>query len=598
MKLTLATVVALFLLASSSGAEPAFQCPQPGTVIAYSDGSSLTFTDQAGMTCHARTKTGLLAPLYLGLILPGADLEKNQGEHLLPLRVGSEITFMSSSPTANATGNLVDTVKEAYFDNTVKVVGQEKLVTAAGAFDTFVIEWHRQVRGRWSGAWVATVWLAPELGSTVKFKFETRQGYGRDLAYEITSLTLPTRNAAPTDRAAPAAEAQAAATETVTLEQVGGTFRVPAQVNGGITLSFVLDTGASDVAIPADVVQMLTRAGTVSSRDFMGTKTYVMADGSKLPGEAFTLHELTVGNHTIKNVIAHVAPVQGQLLLGQSLLSQLPAWTIDYKQHALVISSSAGALGAGATAPPATPAQMSAVVPMAAAPPPATPAPAPPPAAPKAASAAFLPSPPVPVSASPPPATVAAQPAVVATVPVTRAVARITGDIAFKCPRSGTIVEYSNGTTLKFGGGSGLRCAYMDQAYKEREKFGVFADDAKFLDAGLDKLWPLTTGKEQTIGVSVSGGYLRQHFAVLRTETVATPAGSFDTVAVEQEESGVGAQTAKRLFWYAPELGLIVKSTFTLVRATDAASRATGYATATLIPGDYQAVRIEVPSRP
>jgi clan AA aspartic protease (TIGR02281 family) len=589
VKLTLAMAVFLVLLASSSEAEPAFQCPQPGTVIAYSDGTTLTFTEQAGMTCRARTQQGFLLPLYLGLILPGADLEKNQGERLLPLRVGSAIDFASSSTTANATGVLVDTIKEAYYDNTVKVVGQEKLVTAAGTFDTLVVEWHRQVRGRWSGTWVTTTWLALELGASVKFKFETRAGYGRDTAYEIASIVLPRQSSASTARVAPAPEARGGGADTVPLEQVGGTFRVPAQVNGGITLNFVLDNGASDVAITEDVVQMLTRAGAVSSRDFMGTKTYVMADGSKLPGEAFTLHELTVGSHTIKDVTAHVAPVQGHLLLGQSFLSQLPAWTIDYKQHALVIGGSAGGLSAGATGRAAAPTQAAAVVPAAAAPPPA-----PPPVAPKAASPT-APPPAVTASAGPAPSAPSPPPAAVAAVPVTRTVGTIAGEIPFKCPRAGTVIQYSNGTTQKFAGGDGLRCAYVDLAYKEREKFGAFTDDAKFLDAGLDKLWPLTIGKEHTMGLSVGGGYLRQHFTVLRTETVETPAGSFGTIVVQQEESGSGAQTAKRLFWYAPELGLIVKSTFILLRAADRAARA-DFASATLLPGDYQAVRIEIPA--
>jgi hypothetical protein len=145
---------------------------------------------------------------------------------------------------------------------------------------------------------------------------------------------------------------------------------------------------------------------------------------------------------------------------------------------------------------------------------------------------------------------------------------------------------------LKFAGESGFRCAYVDQAYKDAEKFAAFADDAKFLDAGLDKLWPLTPGKVQTVSVSLSGAYLTHRFTVLRTETVSTPAGTFATVVVEQEETGSGSQWAKRLFWYAPNSGLIVKSTFTVLKTADTAIRG-GSATATLLPGDYQAVRVE-----
>jgi hypothetical protein len=162
----------------------------------------------------------------------------------------------------------------------------------------------------------------------------------------------------------------------------------------------------------------------------------------------------------------------------------------------------------------------------------------------------------------------------------------------FRCPRSGTLVQYDNGTTLKFSSEMGFRCRYVDQNMKEAEKFAGFADDAKFVDAGLSLLWPLSVGKQQTVSVSSSGAYLTHTFTVLRTERVATPAGTFDTFVVEEEETGTGAQRAKRLYWYAPEPGLTVKSTFTLLKSADTAVRA-GTASATLVSGDYVATRIE-----
>jgi hypothetical protein len=165
-------------------------------------------------------------------------------------------------------------------------------------------------------------------------------------------------------------------------------------------------------------------------------------------------------------------------------------------------------------------------------------------------------------------------------------------DVEFRCPRSGTLVQYDNGTTLKFASQNGFRCRYADQNLKEAEKVAGFADDGKFLDAGLGLLWPLSVGKQQRVSVSASGAYLTHNFTVLRTERVSTPAGTFDTFVVEEEETGTGAQWAKRLYWYAPEPELIVKSTFTLLKTSDTSVRA-GTATAALVPGDYVAMRIE-----
>jgi hypothetical protein len=133
-----------------------------------------------------------------------------------------------------------------------------------------------------------------------------------------------------------------AGAETIPLEKDGGNYLVPVLINSALTLKFVLDTGASDVAIPGDVVSTLIRTGTVATVDFVGTGIYVLADGSKLPSARFVVRELKVGDHVVRNVTASVAPVKGALLLGQSFLSKLPPWSIDYQKNALDIRSDAG----------------------------------------------------------------------------------------------------------------------------------------------------------------------------------------------------------------------------------------------------------------
>jgi hypothetical protein len=56
--------------------------------------------------------------------------------------------------------------------------------------------------------------------------------------------------------------------EEIPLIATGGIYRLPVEVNGVITLQFVLDTGASDVSIPADVALTLYRTGTIRDTDF------------------------------------------------------------------------------------------------------------------------------------------------------------------------------------------------------------------------------------------------------------------------------------------------------------------------------------------
>lgn len=126
--------------------------------------------------------------------------------------------------------------------------------------------------------------------------------------------------------------------EAVQLKREHGTYMVPVVINGAITLPFVLDSGASDVAIPADVFLVLLRTHTVSQSDFIGRGVYILADGSKRASDRFMIHELTVGDHVIHDVIANVAPVKGDPLLGQSFLSKLPGWTIDNQNHVLILN--------------------------------------------------------------------------------------------------------------------------------------------------------------------------------------------------------------------------------------------------------------------
>jgi predicted aspartyl protease len=93
-----------------------------------------------------------------------------------------------------------------------------------------------------------------------------------------------------------------------------GTFKVPVQINGVIELNFVLDSGASDVSIPADVVMTLLRTGSLKKDDFLGTKTYVLADGSSVPSATFRIRMLKVGNRVIENVVASVVQVGDEVL--------------------------------------------------------------------------------------------------------------------------------------------------------------------------------------------------------------------------------------------------------------------------------------------
>jgi clan AA aspartic protease (TIGR02281 family) len=118
----------------------------------------------------------------------------------------------------------------------------------------------------------------------------------------------------------------------------GGTFAVPVEINGRITLDFIIDSGASDVSIPADVFSTLVRTGTIKESDITGTQTYSLADGSQSQSATFLLRSLNVGGRTLENVKGRVAPARGDLLLGQSFLGRFRSWSIDNKTNELLLN--------------------------------------------------------------------------------------------------------------------------------------------------------------------------------------------------------------------------------------------------------------------
>jgi clan AA aspartic protease (TIGR02281 family) len=133
-------------------------------------------------------------------------------------------------------------------------------------------------------------------------------------------------------------EKQPSAAKTVSLQQYrGGTFLVPVTINDRLTLRFMVDSGATDVTIPADVVLSLVKTGTLASEDFLGETTYTLADGSTRSSQAFRIRTLKVGDTVLENVVGGIAPEGAKPLLGQSFLSRFKSWSINNSEWLLVL---------------------------------------------------------------------------------------------------------------------------------------------------------------------------------------------------------------------------------------------------------------------
>jgi predicted aspartyl protease len=117
-------------------------------------------------------------------------------------------------------------------------------------------------------------------GSFTMYGPNSAQLKGCVLAGLICKAQTWTRTTAPNEN--PSSSVGVTLKGAVPLKKIpGGIFLVPVQINGAITLDFMVDSGASDVTVPADVFSTLMRAATIKSTDQIGEATYGLADGPR-----------------------------------------------------------------------------------------------------------------------------------------------------------------------------------------------------------------------------------------------------------------------------------------------------------------------------
>jgi len=124
----------------------------------------------------------------------------------------------------------------------------------------------------------------------------------------------------------------------VPLIESGGVYEVPVLVNGVLKINFIIDSGASDVAISPDVALTLVRTGTITDADWLPGANYRFADGSIAQSERFKLRTLRISNRTLKSVSCSIGnSIHAPMLLGQSALKKLGGYRVDYGKGLLIL---------------------------------------------------------------------------------------------------------------------------------------------------------------------------------------------------------------------------------------------------------------------
>ena len=126
--------------------------------------------------------------------------------------------------------------------------------------------------------------------------------------------------------------------QIVAVEPHAGAFVVPVILNGVITAKFIVDSGAADVSITEDMVSALMKSGTMTGTDLLGSKTYMLADGTMLKEKIYRMASVRIGGIVMHDVTVRIAGGNSSLLLGQSFLRRLKSWSMDNARQVMIIN--------------------------------------------------------------------------------------------------------------------------------------------------------------------------------------------------------------------------------------------------------------------
>lgn len=121
------------------------------------------------------------------------------------------------------------------------------------------------------------------------------------------------------------------------MQREGGVSVIPCKVNG-LNLSFIFDTGASDVSISLTEAIYMVKNGLLSKNDILGTAKYQNANGQVSEAYVINLREIEFAGLKLYNVRASIINnLNAPLLLGQSAIARLGQFQLDLDKNTLTI---------------------------------------------------------------------------------------------------------------------------------------------------------------------------------------------------------------------------------------------------------------------
>lgn len=122
----------------------------------------------------------------------------------------------------------------------------------------------------------------------------------------------------------------------IDMVEEGGIYKVPVYVNN-IPMTFIFDTGASNISLSATEAAFLYKQGTLTQEDVLGEGRFSDANGDISTGTIIQLRTVRIGDRSLQNVKASIVHNdRAPLLLGQSALAQFGKISIDYQRKKII----------------------------------------------------------------------------------------------------------------------------------------------------------------------------------------------------------------------------------------------------------------------
>jgi len=129
----------------------------------------------------------------------------------------------------------------------------------------------------------------------------------------------------------------AGSASVVPMIRSGDTLDVQVSVNGVLTVPMTVDTGANEVVLTQDLIDVLQRANTIDESYVINTVQRVMANGRVGRFDRVLLRYIEVGGVRVNNVIAVVASGNARPLLGMSYFKRVESFSVDARRQRLTL---------------------------------------------------------------------------------------------------------------------------------------------------------------------------------------------------------------------------------------------------------------------